>query len=123
MCVHCYRYNLGSMQAKFFIFRCYLGCSSSAIGFIQISFLLRYLQVFVWGRVKEINEDLAMRAVGIANLCVNFGLMYCMRLNPPITTYFMSFSQLDSKKIPVPLHFCSENCSSEFVDVMNQRFV
>ena len=92
--------------------------SFCTIGFIEMNVLLRYWQIFVWGRVKEINEDLAIKVIARSMLLVSAGLTYVMNLNPPMTTFFMTFSPLESKDIPVPPHFCCTDC----FDPLNQRY-
>ena len=61
------------------------------------NFVLRYLQIFAWGRVMEINEDVAMRAVSVTLLSMSMWIMYCMNLNLQMVIFFRAFSKLDSE--------------------------
>ena len=112
------RYNAFTEAVYFFLYRLYLGFSFCTVGFIETNLLLRYWQIFVWGRVKEINEDLAIKVIVRSMLFVSAGLTFVMNLNPPITTFFMTFSSLESKDIPVPPRYCCP----DFFDPLNQRY-
>ena len=78
---------------------------------------MRYLQIFVWGRVMEINEDVAMRAVSVTLLSMSMWIMYCMNLNLQMVIFFRAFSKLDSEDIIVPINLCR----LEEIDPMNAR--
>ena len=87
------RYDLGNTLVYMTFFRGYLGFMLATVGFVELNFILRYAQIHVWGCVKEINEDLAMTAIGISVLCVALATGYCETINLPIRNFFMSYSQ------------------------------
>ena len=70
------------------------------------NFVLRYLQIFVWGCVMEINEELVMRAIRVTMFCMAIWIMYCMNLGFHMVTFFTAFSRLNSTDITVPSNLC-----------------
>ena len=65
-----YRYNIGSAFIKVSFFKMYFGFLFAGFWFTNLVTLLRFMQVCVWKRVVEINEDLGFR---IASLSVFSG--------------------------------------------------
>ena len=59
-----------------FMFKLYMGSSIMPMSFININTLLRFLQVMIWKRVKEINEELAMRGIfgSTVLICAGIGV-------------------------------------------------
>ena len=64
------RYNIGSASMKVSLFKIYFGFLLAGFWFANLVALLRFMQVCVWKRVVEINEDLGFR---IASLSVFSG--------------------------------------------------
>ena len=71
------RYNIGSATIKVGLFKIYFGFLLAGFWFANLVALLRFMQVCVWKRVMEINEDLASRCLNLSVICMNLflGLM------------------------------------------------
>ena len=114
------RLDIGTYNIYMTLLRGYVGLGFSTMGFVEANFVLRYLQIFVWGRVKEINEELAMRCIGRSMILVAIAIGYCINFNIPMITFFMTFSTLHKKTIAVETKLCQQKAYPHF-DFWNLR--
>ena len=114
------RLDLGSYNVNMILLRGYVGLGFSTMGFVEANYVLRYLQIFVWGRVKEINEELAIRCIGRSMVLVAVACGYCINFNVPMITFFMTFSSLHTKTITVETKLCQQKANPHF-DTLNLR--
>ena len=61
-----YRYDIGSASIKVSLFKIYFGFLFAGFWFANLVALLRFMQVCVWKRVVEINEELGFRIASIS---------------------------------------------------------
>ena len=66
---------MGATSLKELAFKVYVVWTCSMYWFVNLTTLLRFLQVVVWKRVVEINEDLVTRAINmsVALICITLG--------------------------------------------------
>ena len=114
------RFDVGSYNVYMILLRGYVGLNFSTMGFVEMNFILRYLQIFVWGRVKEINEELAIQCIARTMLLVAIACSYCINFNVPMITFFMTFSNLHMKTITVETKLCQQEANPHF-DFWNLR--
>ena len=112
-----FRYDLSNAFVYISLIRCYMVFSVAAILFVEVFVALRYLQIFVWGCVKEINEELAMKVIGRSILLVSVGLGFTLNMNLPLYTVVLAFSKDELIEVEVPKQFCLP----EHFDPMNNR--
>ena len=114
------RFDVGSYNVYMILLRGYVGLNFSTMGFVEMNFILRYLQIFVWGRVKEINEELAIQCIARTMLLVAIACGYCINFNVPMIAFFMTFSNLHMKTIIVETKLCQQEANPHF-DFWNLR--
>ena len=112
-----FRYDLSNLSVRITLTRCYMSLTMASIGFVEIFVALRYFQVFVWAHIKEINEDLAMRAIGISVLAVSGGLGYSLNLTVAMYTNLLIFAHDNVSQLEVPKHICQP----ENIDPISNR--
>ena len=100
------RYDLANLFVYITLTRCYMGLALASIGFVETSVALRYFQVFVWEHIKEINEDLAMRSIGISILAISGALGYSLNMNLAMYKNLLVFSKGNFSQLEVPKHIC-----------------
>ena len=64
------RYNVGPTYYKTWFFKLYFGSLFSVFWFATLVAVLRFLQVCVWKRVKEFNEELLSRMISLSMMAV-----------------------------------------------------
>ena len=79
------RYKVGSPDVPALIFKVYIGSLFTTFWFGNLVTTLRFLQVCVWKRVMEINEDLLSKATTLSVLLV-CGMQGCL-CNPEYKLY------------------------------------
>ena len=100
------RYDLANLFVYIVLTRCFMGLALAAIGFVETSVALRYFQVFVWEHIKEINEELAMRSIGITILAIGGCLGYSLDMTLEMYTNLLVFSEGNFSQLEVPKHIC-----------------
>ena len=117
-----FRYDLANVHVYMALVRCYMVLTIAAIIFVETSVALRYLQIFVWERVKDINEKLAIKAISRSILLVSAGLGCCLNMNHLWYTNILTFSKQNLSNFEIPLHNCLLSNPNHY-DPMNTRSV
>ena len=76
---------MGSPKVQALMFQVYIGSLFTTFWFGNLVTILRFLQVCVWKRVKEFNEELLCRATSLSVILV-CGLQGCL-CNPEYKLY------------------------------------
>ena len=78
-------------------------CFLCACWFANAITSLRYIQVVIWKRVREINEELTMRAIGISFYCMAGVLTFATSFDKE---YYETLSQFSNTTVEVPMSIC-----------------
>ena len=72
-----YRYNVWSTAFKTLLFKLYFGAAFATFTFANLTSIIRFVQVVIWKRVMEINEELASAVINrsVAIVCLSVGLL------------------------------------------------
>ena len=95
-----FRYNVWSTAFKTLLFKLYFGAAFATFTFANLTSIIRFVQVVIWKRVMEINEELASAVINrsVAIVCLSVGLLcHPGVLNYPI--FISIFSEKFSPKV------------------------
>ena len=81
--------------------------------FINLNTIIKFVQVCVWKRVMEINEELASRCLNISVICVN--LFLGLMCHPEYKQYAI-ISVFGNKLVAMPLAACKDD-----IDPLHQK--
>ena len=72
-----FRYDVWSTKLKTLIFKLYFGAAFATFTFANLTSIIRFVQVVIWKRVMEINEELASAVINrsVAIVCLSVGLL------------------------------------------------
>jgi len=101
------RYGLANEMVLEILFFFFLTFLQPAFWFINIHTALRYLQVKVWKRAREINEDVAMRIIVFSVYGMCACLAFITRFDPDLYSAMAAFWQ--AEKVQMPLQHCLDN--------------
>ena len=65
---------MGSTHVKTAFFKLYLAAAYSMFSYINLNTIGKFVQVVVWKRVMEINEELASRCLNVSVISINLFL-------------------------------------------------
>ena len=72
----------------------------AAIWFVNVNTALRYVQVVIWQRVKEINEEVVIRAITRMIYCMSSCLMFCSNISRDhYTKVFLYMKRMDRQSM------------------------
>ena len=100
-----FRYDVGNLQLRQLAFSTCVYSVLTGLGFINIHTGLRYLQIVVWKRVKEINEDLAVRGLVLSNYAMCLLMTFSLNFGQPFFMGILPFRQ-GQHSIAVPNGDC-----------------
>ena len=86
-----FRYDVWSTTLKTLIFKLYFGAAFATFTFANLTSIIRFVQVVIWKRVMEINEELASAVINrsVVIVCLSVGLLCHPGLvtNPTFVNY------------------------------------
>ena len=87
-----FRYDLASMTVYDLMLRGHVTFMLANMWFLNLHTLLRYVQVVVWNRVREINEDVAASILFRVTF-FNCGITaFCIRFETPVYNTIAAFT-------------------------------
>ena len=100
------RYNLGSLMVYKIVWKIHMVFMLNQGWLINLHTVLRYFQVVIWKRIREINEDLSTRIILITFYTVAAALAWTVDFG----NHFFHFVSISSNQtIQVPLALCSKS--------------
>ena len=107
------RWRIGTAAFQAVFFKMYIGCTYAAFTFANLSTIVRFVQVVIWKRVMEIDEELAAAVINRSVVCVCFLLgSLC---HPEFKLYGI-ISVLSNSSIEMPLASCKDG-----IDPLHQK--
>ena len=108
-----YRFNLGSAAFQATFFKMYIGSTYAMFTYANLSTIIRFVQVVVWKRVMEIDEELASAVINRSVVGVGF-LLGCL-CHPEFKLYGI-ISVLSNLPTEMPLASCKDD-----IDPLHQK--
>ena len=108
-----YRFNLGSAVFQATFFKMYIGSTYAMFTYANLSTIIRFVQVVVWKRVMEIDEELASAVINRSVVGVCF-LLGCL-CHPEFKLYGI-ISVLSNLPTEMPLASCKDD-----IDPLHQK--
>ena len=101
-----HRYSVGLTFLKVATAKASFTCYLAAFWFINLVNILRFMQVVVWKRVVEINEDLVNFGVIISMALICFTIGWLVALTK---RFYLHLSTFSGVKVEVPLESCIDS--------------
>lgn len=108
------RYNIGSEFLKKALFKQFVANLFAGFWFGNLITLLRYLQVVVWKRVKEIDEEITDRATSVSVILISQTLGW---LCNPEYKLLVALSIFSKHRADAPMAACYND-----IDPFHQKF-
>ena len=97
---------MGPTQLKTALVKTYLGSIYAMLMYIDVIAIIRFLQVCVWKRVMEINEELTSRCLNRSLIGINFFLGMLCHPDYKIHTFIFMFS---GENVEMPQAACKDD--------------